>query len=357
MSRKGLGLPEPTHGLWIDPWGPPCCSGPAVQTPAGRPAPHAAPLPSLLPPSAPLRSQDRFRQRPGQGSLGSLHWTRPVPRPRSALSLEQSQIREQRLVAARVKGDGYSHSVGTAEAGREDLPCGHGLLVTPAAFLSVPKPSLHHNCSRLSLESSVAPFTKPGTPPHSPEPSPSQEASCPLVGSVPFLFTGPVWGLAPQGASATAQLPPGCPSVGDLSRLSIWSIALSAQISLPPPVPSPRGSGSSAQKIQPRPSLCSHQQRAPPSQGGPRPALPRPAGVLSLNPAGLVGRAAIPGHAALAQNSLLFRTRPSADADRASHRPKRPSGHRRPTGHRGHGRGARSEGPAHTGREGKARLA
>lgn len=168
---------------------------------------------------------------------------------------------------------------------------------------------------------------------------------------------GPVWGLAPQGASATAQLPPGCPSAGDLSRLSIRSIALSAQISLPPPVPSPRGSGSSAQKIQPRPSLCSHQQRAPPSQGGPRPALPRPAGVLSLNPAGLVGRAAIPGHAALAQNSLLFRTRPSADADRASHRPKRPSGHRRPTGHRGRGRGARSEGRAHMGREGKARLA
>lgn len=185
MSRKGLGLPEPTHGLWIDPWGPPCCSGPAVQTPAGRPAPHAAPLPSLLPPSAPLRSQDRFRQRPGQGSLGSLHWTRPVPRPRSALSLEQSQIREQRLVAARVKGDGYSHSVGTAEAGREDLPCGHGLLVTPAAFLSVPKPSLHHNCSRLSLESSVAPFTKPGTPPHSPEPSPS-----------PKRPAAPLWGVS-----------------------------------------------------------------------------------------------------------------------------------------------------------------
>lgn len=155
-----------------------------------RGAAGPARCPSALPTSpvglpAPLRSRDRFPGRPGQGSLGSLLGTHPVPRPRSALSLEQSQIREQRLVAARVKGDGYSHSVGTAEAGREDLPCGHGLLVTPAAFLSVPKPSLHHNCSRLSLESSVAPFTKPGTPPHSPEPSPS-----------PKRPAAPLWGVS-----------------------------------------------------------------------------------------------------------------------------------------------------------------
>lgn len=157
--------------------GPTCCPSALPTSPVGLPAP--------------LRSRDRFPGQPGQGSLGSLLGTHPVPRPRSALSLEQSQIREQRLVAARVKGDGYSHSVGTAEAGREDLPCGHGLLVTPAAFLSVLKPSLHHNCSRLSLESSVAPFTKPGTPPHSPLWGVSRSRACLGTGTPGSLCHGP----------------------------------------------------------------------------------------------------------------------------------------------------------------------